>query len=100
MTRGTTPELRFRLPFAAKDLKRWRISFAQRGIEKFAVEDTAGTAEGQELRLRLKQEESLALEAGVDVDIQLRALQADGTAIASRILRLPVEESLNEEVLA
>ncbi len=101
MTRGTTPELCFRLPFAAEELVGWRISFAQRGMEKFALEDTEGAAQGDELCVRLTQEQTLSLEAGVDVDIQLRGLRAaDEMAVASRILTLPVEPALSGEVLA
>lgn len=100
MTRGTTPLCRFTLPFLVSDLSRWRLSFGQRGMEKFAVDDSEGTAEGRVLSVRLRQEDTLKLEAGVDVQIQLRGIQgADGAAIASRIMTEPVEPIVGEGVL-
>lgn len=102
MTRGTTPTYCFALPFEVSTLSGWCISFAQRGVEKFSVEedDAGASAEGRVISLTLRQSDTLRLEAGVDVQIQLRALvAATGEAIASEILTAAVEPVLREGVL-
>lgn len=100
MTRGTTPTCRFTLPFLASDLSEWVIGFAQRGVEKFSIGPEDSSAEGCEITVRLSQENTLSLEAGVDVQIQLRGLRgADGEVIASRILTAAVEPCVSDEVL-
>ncbi len=97
MTRGTTPTYRFALPFPASTLSSWYISFAQRGVEKFSVAHTRGTASGSTVDVTLTQAETLKLEAGTDVQIQLRGiLAATGEAIASDILTAAVEPILKE----
>lgn len=101
MTRGTTPTCRFELPFAVSELRDWVIVFAQRGVEKFRVGPEAGSAEGRLISVRLRQEDTLRLEGGVDADIQLKGLRADdGSVVVSRIRKEPVEPCLDGEVLA
>ncbi len=102
MTRGTTPTFCFELPFEAGLLSAWCISFAQRGVEKLSVEeDSEGVrTDGCMIALTLSQTDTLRLEAGVDVQLQLRGLvAATGEAIASEILTLAVEPVLREGVL-
>lgn len=100
MTRGTTPTYRFALPFAVDTLSQWCISFAQRGVEKFCVDGEQGRTDGDGLSVTLTQEQTLALEAGVDVQVQLRAVvAATGEAIASEILTMPVQPVLHEGVI-
>lgn len=97
MTRGTTPTYRFALPFPASRLSSWCISFAQRGVEKFSVDQTRGTADGSAVSVTLTQEETLKLEAGVDALIQLRGIvAATGEVIASNIVTTAVEPVLKE----
>lgn len=100
MTRGTTPTCRFVLPFAADTLSGWCVSFAQRGVEKFSVDGARALADGCVVSITLTQEETLALEAGVDVQMQLRGLVAEtGEAIASQITTTAVEPVLREGVI-
>lgn len=100
MTRGTTPTYRFALPFAADTLSRWCISFSQRGVEKICVDSGQGTVDGDGLSVTLTQEQTLALEAGVDAQVQLRAVLAStGEAIASEILTMAVQPVLHEGVI-
>lgn len=100
MTRGTTPTYRFSLPFAVDTLSHWCISFAQRGVEKFCVESEQSLADGDGLSVTLTQEQTLALEAGVDAQVQLRAVVAStGEAIASEVLTMPVQPVLHEGVI-
>lgn len=100
MTRGTTPTCRFALPFAADTLSSRCISFAQRGVEKFSVDSERAIADGSAVTVTLTQEETLALEAGVDAQIQLRGIVADtGEVIASQIVTVAVEPILREGVI-
>ena len=100
MIRGTTPQHRFLLPFAAESLAALRVSYAQRGevlaertLSECAVNENAIT-------VTLTQEETLSFVAGERVQIQVRALTKEGKAHASRILRVSVSDCLCEEVLA
>lgn len=102
MTRGTTPTYCFALPFEVDTLSAWCISFAQRGVEKFSVEEDGEGVKTVDclIALTLSQSDTLRLEAGVDVQIQLRGLVAEtGEAIASEILTVAVEPVLKEGVL-
>jgi len=99
MTRGTTPTCRFALPFEASALSGWVISFAQRGVEKFSVEDSECTASGRTITATLSQADTLKLEAGVDAQIQLRGVSAGGTAVASEILTVEVKPVLKGGVI-
>ena len=100
MTRGTTPTYAFTLPFEAGTLAGWCISFAQRGVEKFSVDETGADVSGHTIGLTLSQADTLRLEAGVDVQIQLRGIVgATGEAIASEILTEAVEPVLKEGVI-
>lgn len=54
--------------------------------------------DGNSVTMRLTQEETLSLQTG-DVQIQMRAVTAEGTAVASGIQSIPVERILQEGVI-
>lgn len=100
MTRGTTPTYSFALPFSPDTLSQWCLSFAQRGVEKFSVDASQAVSGPDSIHVTLTQEQTLALEAGVDALVQLRAVVAStGEAIASEILTLEVSPVLHEGVI-
>lgn len=104
MTRGTTPTLEFQLPFAADIIDVLSVAFsqitqpytpAQLVFEK-SLDDC--TVSGQSVMLTLSQEDTLKLDAAQDVEIQLRIL-ANGSALASQIIRIPVGRILKDGLL-
>lgn len=100
MIRGTTPKHRFLLPFSAESLVALRISYAQR--HEVLAERTLAECEidGESVSVTLTQEETLSFAPGERLQIQLRALDGEGRAFASRILRVGVSDCLCEEVLS
>ncbi|MBO7330156.1 MAG: hypothetical protein J6W00_15460 [Lentisphaeria bacterium] len=99
MIRGTTPTLRFVLPFEADMLDTAYITMTQDG-EK-VLEKTLEDCEAEEnmLSLKMSQEDTLAFEDGRGVEIQVRAKMKTGEAIASQIERTTVQRILKDGVI-
>ena len=95
MYRGTTPTHVFTdLPVSRDDIAEMWIVYAQNGKEVFCMsEDNATFINDNSLEITLGQEKTLALSKG-RVDIQMRILLKDGTALASDVLSVPVGEIL------
>ena len=99
--RGTTPKQIFTFDDLTDlaSLDTMLITYAQRGTIILEREKDAMTIEEQTVWFRLTQEETLSLQLRAPVEIQVRAIANDGTALASDIFEVPVERILNEEVL-
>ena len=96
MRRGTTPTLIFTLPMEAKLLEYAYISFAnQRGVI-FEKQMQDCEANGNELKLRLTQADTLAMRADENVTIQIRAKTYAGDALASNFMHASVYGILKE----
>lgn len=83
--RGTTPTIRVTVPDAItpESIKTVWLSISQLG--RLVIDKTTEDfeAEGQVLRVRLEQADTLALSARVQTFAQVRLLTADGTAVAT-----------------
>lgn len=99
MIRGTTPDLEFGIAFETSQLAAANISFSQGG--RVIVERTleSMTVEGKLLSFRLTQEETLKFSAAMPVNIQGRFRLLDETALASDIIKEPVEDVQKEGVI-
>lgn len=99
MIRGTTPTHIFTLPFDTEILKDVRITYAQ--SNKPIIEKSIGdcTLNGNELSVKLTQEDTLLLDHRRIVEIQLKVITKDRTVLASYVMRKNIGEALNEEVL-
>ena len=99
MTRGTTPLLRFVLPFNADLLDTTYITMIQDG--ETLIEKTLEDCEKTEnvLSVRLTQEETLKLESGRAMEIQVRARLKSEEAVASQIVMVPVDRILKDGVI-
>lgn len=97
MYRGTTPTHIFTdLPANRDDISDLWISYAQKGEEVFSVSISAiKFIADNAVELTLDQNKTLSLSKG-RVEIQMRILLADGTALASEVVSLPVKEILRE----
>ena len=101
MFRGTTPTIRLVLSAAtAAQLGNYYITFSQNGTELFTVDNSmcSMTTDGDVsvIEFTLTQAQTLQMEDGMDVDIQVRAMTGTGAAIASPILSRPVDGILHD----
>lgn len=96
MIRGTTPTLTFTLPFETTDIKRLWVIFSQRGRDVLLLDGGRCTVDGNKVVTKLTQEETLSLQQNSTVEIQLRVLMVDDTALASRIITSPVNRILKD----
>ena len=99
MYRGTTPTLKFTLPFEASTLAEAYISIEQnrRVILEKTIEDC--TLSGNTISVKLTQEETLKLGVSDRTEIQLRVRLADGNALASQIFAVSTERILKDGVI-
>lgn len=95
MYRGTTPTLRFSLPFPATDIDNAYVTFAQYGTVKIDKPLSACTCEGDTLTVRLTQSETLALQCNCNVEMQISVKIGDNI-MRSQIITTTVERILKE----
>lgn len=97
MIRGTTPTLRFELPFEADEIDEGYITIAQRGRPNIDIPISRCTVDGNVLILTLTQEETLQLRP-VMAEIQLR-VKIDDSVLASEMITADVGAILKEGVI-
>lgn len=99
MYRGTTPTLKFTLPFDTSTLDAVWVTIAQGGKVIINKEKSDCDLKGNDISVTLTQEETLALTAGNKTEIQLRVLTTDGLALASAIFRENTDYILKDGVI-
>lgn len=99
MYRGTTPTLRFTLPFDTSTLDVVGVTIAQGGKVIINKEKSDCDLKGKDISVTLTQAETLALTAGNKTEIQLRVLTTDGLALASEIFRENTDYILKDGVI-
>lgn len=99
MPRGTTPTHTFTLPFDAALVKSCRIIYAQRDVKVICKETDNCTINGKTISTTLSQEETLRFSCDTPVQIQMRVLTKDGTAMKTPVYIKHVRECLDDEVL-
>lgn len=99
MIRGTTPTHSFTLPFDTRLLSCVRIVYAQKGNVVFVKTGENVTLRENTIETTLTQEETLSLNCTSPVEIQVRVLTDDGTAMNSDIVLVPVSRCLENEVI-
>lgn len=99
MFRGTTPTLKFTLPFAANTIAEGYVSIAQnrqvvvdKPISDWSIADNTVT-------VTLTQEETLSLGVSKTTEIQVRLKLNNGNALASKIFTVPTERILKDGVI-
>ena len=99
MIRGTTPTLRFYLPFSVELLEVVYITMQQDGAK--VVEKTLDDCEADEnmISFRLTQDETLEFADSQWVEIQVRVRMKSGEALASQIERTTVQRILKDGVI-
>lgn len=99
MIRATTPTHKFNLPFEANLLKTVIISYGQYGNEILKKETDDCTFSENSITVKLTQAETAKFKGGIPVEIQIRALDYTGDAVASKYYIVPCDKVLNDEVL-
>ena len=99
MYRGTTPTLKFTLPFDTSTLDAVWVTIAQGGKVIINKEKSDCDLKGTDISVTLTQTETLALTAGNKTEIQLRVLTTDGLALASEIFRENTDYILKDGVI-
>ncbi len=96
MYRGTTPTI----SLTVTGLSDLNLHSAYLTIRqgRFSLEKTLPdmTIDGDTLTTSLSQAETLSFKAGINVQIQLRCLTQSGTAYATKIVTIPVNEILKD----
>lgn len=95
MYRGTTPELKFELPFNASELTKISVAFEQEG--KVIIEKTLADCElsGQTVTVKLSEADTLKFNHNAKLNMQLRCGIGD-KRIASDIICTSVGRILKE----
>ena len=98
MYRGTTPTFTFKLPMDGTTLTKLAVTFRQDGMDAIERELADCVVTADSVTCTLTEAETLRLQAGRTLEIQLRA--GVGTArMASQIFRIPVARILKEGML-
>ena len=99
MRRATSHSFTWKLPKYADDYPEILATLEQNG--EIILNKTKNDLEidGNRVVLILTQEETLMFEAGVPAYIQMRAYNSPKDAPGSKVWKIPVYRSLNEEVL-
>lgn len=99
MIRGTTPKLTFEAPFEISTCKQIWITFAQNDKEVFTIEKKDCTFNGNEVSVKLTQQQTLMLTGATYVQMQIRVSfdGADGDEVlASDIITAAVQVILKD----
>ncbi|MBR2706429.1 MAG: hypothetical protein IKE74_04225 [Mogibacterium sp.] len=93
--RGTTPTITFRLPFQTDQISNCEIYFAQKTL-LFQKNYDDCSFEENKLMVRLSQEETLMLDEGLTLRLQIRFVFANGSVGGTRIVNTSVVGLLKE----
>ena len=96
MIRGTTPTLRFSLPFDSSLLDKLFITAAQDGKTAFEKVLSDCVLEDTLVTCKLSQADTLALDAEMPTEIQVRCKTVNGDAPASHIFMVNTERILKD----
>ena len=99
MIRGTTPTHIFEIPIDSSLLKQVQITYAQGSANLLVKTIEDCVLDGNSISVTLSQEETLMFSHKKDVEVQIRVLTKDGTAMATTVRQVDVGRVLNEEVL-
>lgn len=101
--RGTTPTLRFKIPFEQAIIKVAYITFEQNGkdiLEKSTNDENVELTD-ELITIKMSQEDTLAFSnINGKAEMQIRILLTDDTAVASKIYKVSVDRILKEGVIS
>ena len=99
MTRGTTPTyiIDFKEEIDFSSVTTWVVTLRQAG-RKLSIEDPVVDLENRTIKVTLNQEQTLRFARG-QAELQVRGVFADGTAFASDIGSVPINEVLDARII-
>lgn len=99
MIRASTPKHTFTLPFETDQIKSILISYGQNDKEVLSKRREDCSLNEKEIVVKLSQEETKLFYEDLPVEIQVRILTLTGDSLISKILEVPCEKVINDEVL-
>ena len=96
---GTTPTHKFTLPFSTEMIDTVEITYCQNKKVVLQKYNRDCTMSGNTVSVTLTQEDTFEFAEGVNVEIQIRVVTTDDTALASDIVKVSCQRCLSEEVL-
>lgn len=96
MHRGTTPTLTFTLPFKTNDIKNIWVTFSQNDKIIIDLDGERCFFNEYDVKVKLTQRETLSLRQNAPVEMQLRVLMTDDTALTSYIITTSVDRILKD----
>lgn len=99
MRRGTTPTHTFTLPFETSLVAKLRVIYAQRDIVKIVKKECHAELDGNTIRVKLSQNDTLRLSCNLKTEIQVKVLTHTGESFVSEIITVKTERCLIDEVL-
>lgn len=97
--RGCTCRNSFDFPNSQEEVATLFITYQQNKLTKFEKDLSECTFSDGKVRVNLSQEQTLSLEEGIPIMIQIRAKLRDGTAIKSDIQEAYTDKVLKEGVI-
>lgn len=97
--RGTTPTFEINLNFDANLIEAMYVTFLQGGKVVFEKDITSCEVKGDYVEVKLTQEETLLLNCGCTVAVQVRARLNDGTSLADEINHIKVKSVIKDGVI-
>ena len=99
MQRGTTPTHIFTLPFETNLCSQIRVIYAQDGKVMFKRDIDSLELQGNNVIVKLTQQETLSFTTRETIDIQIRVKTLQGDVLASEIFTTRAKRLLEDEVL-
>ena len=96
MFRGTTPTLKFNLPFDVSLIDTVWVTFSQNNKEIFTIETADCVLEETSVTTKLTQKQTLMLKEGTYVEVQVRVLTDYGDALVSCVMKTFVNKILKD----
>lgn len=96
MTRGTTPKLKFTIPFRTDLIEVGYVTFNQYGKTVLEKDNSTWNMTGYEVAIDLTQKETLLFGDDEPVEIQVAIRQEDGTVFRSMIAKSHISRILKD----
>ena len=99
MIRGTTPTHYFTLPFGREMIESIEIGYGQKGRVVLVKRTDDCTFNGNEVSVKLTEQESMSFTRGGAVEVQIRVRTPEGDVIASDVITVSCDRCLFDEVM-
>jgi hypothetical protein len=97
MFRGTTPTLEFEVPFDTNIIDKCYVTLAQGGVVVLDKTNVDLVFDGNIIKLPLKQQDTLMCDCKKRcADVQIRVTDTYGRALASNVMKLPIDHILKD----